>query len=93
MKLDVTRVTIDNAVALSALGTEAIRTGDVAFDFSAVSEVDTSAVALLLAWSRQAQAAGRTLAVEGVPADLVSLARLYGVDELLGIGARPSAGA
>lgn len=90
MRLDVARMTTDNASALLARGVEAIRAGDVEFDLSAVAEVDSAAVALLLAWRREAQAGGTALAFKGVPAGLSSLARLYGVDELLGIG-RPQA--
>jgi phospholipid transport system transporter-binding protein len=86
MKLDVARVTTANAAALIARGVEAIRAGDTEFDLSAVTEVDSAAVALLLAWSRAAQAGGKRLGFVGVAADVASLARLYGVDGLLGIG-------
>jgi phospholipid transport system transporter-binding protein len=92
VKLDVKRITTDNAAALIDAGARAIRGGDATFDLAAVTEVDSSAVALLLAWSREAQAAGATLRLEGLPEDIVSLARLYGVDQLLGL-ARPDAAA
>ena len=52
-------------------------------DFSQVSGVDSSAVALLLEWRRQSQARGKTLAFINLPANLVALARLYGVAELI----------
>lgn len=50
---------------------------------SALTEFDTAAIALLLHARRAAQAAGVTVHVQGAPARLRELARLYGVDELL----------
>ena len=52
-------------------------------DFAQVSGVDSSAVALLLEWRRQAQARGKTLVFTNLPANLLALARLYGVAELI----------
>ena len=54
-------------------------------DASALAEFDTSAIALLLEASRRAAAAGKTLRIESPPAQLVGLARLYGVAALLGL--------
>ncbi|MCB1909844.1 MAG: STAS domain-containing protein [Rhodocyclaceae bacterium] len=55
--------------------------GDVAaIDLSAVTEVDSAAIAVLLAWRRRA---GRTLKFVAVPAALASLAELYRLDRLL----------
>ena len=52
-------------------------------DFSAVGAVDSSAVALLLEWRREAQRLGKTLVFVNLPANLLALARLYGVAELI----------
>lgn len=52
-------------------------------DFAAVSGVDSSAVALLLEWRRRAQALGKTLVFVNLPANLLALAELYGVSELI----------
>ncbi len=52
-------------------------------DFADVTGVDSSAVALLLDWRRRAQALGRALAFVNIPPNLLALARLYGVDELI----------
>jgi phospholipid transport system transporter-binding protein len=52
-------------------------------DFSKVSGVDSSAVALLLEWRRRAQQRGKTLTYVNLPANLLALARLYGVAELI----------
>ena len=52
-------------------------------DFSAVGAVDSSAVALLLEWRREAQRLGKTLVFVNLPPNLLALARLYGVAELI----------
>ena len=54
-------------------------------DASGLLELDTAALAVLLACQRQAQAAGRQLRVTAAPPKLAQLARLYGVDPLLGL--------
>jgi phospholipid transport system transporter-binding protein len=52
-------------------------------DFSKVTGVDSAAVALLLEWRRMALARGKTLVFENLPANLLALAELYGVAELI----------
>ena len=52
-------------------------------DFSGVTGVDSSAVALLLEWRRIAAKRGKTLVFENLPANLLALARLYGVADLI----------
>jgi len=52
-------------------------------DFSAITGVDSSAVALLLEWRRQAQARGKRLDFVKLPPNLLALAELYGVAELI----------
>lgn len=90
MKLDVASISNENAAALLAAGVEAIRAGDADFDLSAVRQVDSSAVALLLAWQREAQARGARITLSGLPAAVKSLAALYGVDELIPASRRGS---
>jgi len=51
-------------------------------DLAAVSEVDSSAIALLFGWMR---AAGRPLELCQPPAGLRALAEVYGVAGLLGL--------
>lgn len=91
MRLETSAITNANAGELLALGSAAIAKGDFAIDLAAVTEVDTAAIALLLEWQRQAIARGGRLALTGVPADVASLARLYGVDGLLALGAEAGA--
>ncbi|HOM11961.1 MAG TPA: STAS domain-containing protein [Rubrivivax sp.] len=89
MKLPPT-LTLDTAAdALRALQAEPAGAGGAALtvDASALARFDTAALALLLQARRQAQAAGRGFVVQGAPAALVQLARLYGVQVLLGLAA------
>ena len=52
-------------------------------DFAGITAVDSSAVALLLEWRREAQRLGKSLAFVNLPSNLLALARLYGVEELI----------
>lgn len=66
---------LDSAVA-------AVREGAERVDFSAVSDLDSAAVALALECVRTAQAEGRTLHFEHLPETFINLARLYNLSEL-----------
>lgn len=61
----------------------ALAAGVTEIDLGEVTEVDSSLLALIFAWMREAKAQGRALVLHRVPRDLASLARLYGVAELL----------
>ncbi|MDH4052441.1 MAG: STAS domain-containing protein [Rubrivivax sp.] len=79
-------VTLDEMPAVlrsvtGALGDGAA--GPLVIDASAVQELDTSAVALLLHAGRLAAAQGRQVRLLGAPDKLLALARLYGIDSLL----------
>lgn len=52
-------------------------------DFSEVSTVDSAALALILELHREARMQGQALTLQQLPAELASLARLYGVSSLL----------
>lgn len=52
-------------------------------DFAGITTVDSSAVALLLEWRRQARARGKALEFVNLPPTLLALAELYGVSELI----------
>jgi len=52
-------------------------------DLAGVTEVDSAAVALAIAWLREARAAGRTIRFENLPPAMAKLARLYGVAGLI----------
>ena len=85
MRIDSTDIGMNNAAQIAAAGLEAIRAGDATFDLSAVLTCDSSAVAVVLAWQREAQARGAQLRLSALPAGLVSLATVYGVAPLLDI--------
>jgi phospholipid transport system transporter-binding protein len=59
----------------------------VTIDFADVGAVDSSAVALLLEWRRLAASLGKRLAYVNLPANLLALAHLYGVADLIQPGA------
>ncbi|SPJ17309.1 conserved hypothetical protein [Burkholderiales bacterium] len=84
MKLDTDSITNQNAAFIVEAGQAAIRGGDLVIDFSAVVRCDTAAVACVLAWIRLAQSSGKKLVLVALPKDLLSLAKLYGVETLIG---------
>lgn len=73
----------DNAPALLAAGRALLGEGIAEIDLAAVAEADSSALAVLFAWLRDARARGQSLSIRNPPAGLSSLAGLYGVDEFL----------
>lgn len=77
-------VTANNVLSLLAQGAERFTGSRVTVDLSGVTEVDSSALSLLLEWRREAIRSGREIHYHNLPASLRSLADLYGVTELLG---------
>lgn len=77
------RLTMETVTALFQTGVQHLANEDLLVDLSQVEAVDSSAVSLLLGWSRAAQRGQRTLRVTGLPDDLLSLARLYGLADML----------
>jgi phospholipid transport system transporter-binding protein len=77
-------VTAKNVVSLLAQGAERFTGPRVMVDLSGVTDVDSSALSLLLEWRREAIRNGREILYRNLPASLKSLADLYGVTELLG---------
>ena len=55
----------------------------LAIDFAHVTDIDSSAVALLLHWRREAARLGKALRYVHLPKNLATLATLYGVDEMI----------
>ncbi len=76
-----------NATALLEAGRGLLRRNDdgkrLVVDLGAVGESDSSALAVLFAWLRSAQAAGIDLRIAHLPDSMVSQAKLYGVYESL----------
>jgi phospholipid transport system transporter-binding protein len=78
-----TRIRLDNALVIKQSGLQALAQGETRFDLSQVEDVDSSALAVLLAWKRAAQQGGRELTLEGCSGNLGALAELYGVEALI----------
>ena len=70
-------------VAGQKLLAASIDTQAILIDLGAVSEVDSSGLAVLLDWLRTAHQQGKEISIAGVPSGLRSLAELYGIQELL----------
>lgn len=76
-------LTMETVAGLRDLDLPADATAPVVVDLAAVEALDSAAVSLLLAWLRQAQERSVTLRYTNLPANLTSLAQMYGVAELL----------
>jgi phospholipid transport system transporter-binding protein len=57
--------------------------GEVVVDASALSQFDSSALAIVLECRRQALAAGKGFSVQGASGQLLQLAEVYGVATLI----------
>jgi phospholipid transport system transporter-binding protein len=78
-------LTFENAEAvLEAANALPLPTRGVA-DLGGLVHVDSAALAVMLALRRRAEGDGTEIAFESVPDTLVSLARVYGVDALVGV--------
>ena len=76
-------LTLHNVAAVLREGSAVIAEGARVVDLKDVGELDSSALALLLAWMRAAKGAGREIAFSNLPQGLTTIARLYGDAELL----------
>ncbi|MFZ2974437.1 MAG: STAS domain-containing protein [Ferribacterium limneticum] len=72
-----------NARGLLEAGRSALQPGEQVFDFSEVTEADSSALAVMLGWLRAAAPSRSTVKFAQIPNGVVSLAELYGVTDLL----------
>ena len=78
-------LTLANVTVALREGSSAIAEGASTVDLGEVGELDSSALALLLAWLREAKRQNRKLAFANLPQGLTIIARLYGVAELLAV--------
>ena len=76
-------LTLANVATVLREGNVAIGEGVRTIDLREVGELDSSALALLLAWLREAKQHSRNLSFANLPQGLSAIARLYGVAELL----------
>jgi phospholipid transport system transporter-binding protein len=78
-------ITLDTVPALVDEGAVHLAAGVRRIDFAGVTDVDSSAVALALEWQRRS--VPHALSFHNAPEALRNLAQLYGVSDLLRIGA------
>ena len=77
-------MTLAVAARLLAEGNAQVGSRDLVVHLSAAADaVDSAALAVIFGWVRQAKQNGHALTVANPPAQLMSLAELYGVVELL----------
>ena len=76
-------MTLPGATELLAAGSAALSRSVRIFDLSAVAEVDSSALAVLFGWVREARRLNKPIQVVNPPKELLSLAEVYGVSDLL----------
>jgi phospholipid transport system transporter-binding protein len=74
----------DTVPGLLASADRSIRgAGAVEVDLTAVTRVDSAGLALLIEWTRASARAGRTIRFTNVPAQLLSIAQVSGLDDIL----------
>jgi phospholipid transport system transporter-binding protein len=84
-------LTVDTAASVLETSREAVLPATGIVSLAGVDNVDSAAVAVLLAWRRRTAAEGKELSFTDVPASLSALAELYGVEELISRPARTAA--
>lgn len=76
-------ILFENVMRVMQAGVVRIGGRRLEIDFTHVTEVDSSAVSMLLEWLRTAQAKGCQLRLVNLPENLRSLIKLYDVVDLL----------
>lgn len=76
-------LTLRNAREMLEAGKAMIMRPETVFDLSQVKEVDSSGLTVVFGWVRAARRQGKTARICNPPQNLLSLAALYGVTELL----------
>ena len=79
-------VTLANVAGVLEEGRRHLEEGVRAVDLSEVTDIDSSLLAVLLAWLRDARTRNHDLTFNNLPEALQTIARLYGVDSLLPAG-------
>jgi phospholipid transport system transporter-binding protein len=77
-------ITMTNVTVLLEESAKLFSSPTLVVDLAGVTEVDSAALSLLLEWRREAAKATRQVNYTNVPANLKSLAELYGVSHLIG---------
>jgi phospholipid transport system transporter-binding protein len=80
-------VVMQTLKSLHTTGLAQIAAGDLVVDMKQVTEADSSAVSLLMELRRAAEKHSHKLSVVNIPDSVTSLARLYGVTDMLPVEA------
>ncbi len=83
MLVNETKVTRGNATEIKSKVIAAAERGDAVLDWAGAQVVDSSSVAIVLAWIRVLQKKNLTPQLVNVPEKMVSLMRLYGTYALV----------
>ncbi len=78
-------VLMDNANAILSQSNAFLMADAIKIDFSEVTDVDTAALSLIMEWKRRAIASSCNVTFTNLPANLTSLAMLYGVTDFIPI--------
>ncbi len=76
-------MTLPCATGLLAEGKAAFADPETVLDLAAVTDVDSSSLAVIFGWQREAQRLGKTILIAHPPKEMLVLAEVYGVAELL----------
>lgn len=76
-------LTLAHARELLEAGSALLNRPENVFDLAQVQELDSSGLTVIFGWVRAAQRQGRSVRISNPPRNLLSLADLYGVTELL----------
>lgn len=90
MSFSITSLSFSSAKNALEEGLGAIKNGQFEFDMNSITTADSSSIAVMLAWQRAAQATSKQLVFLNIPPNILSLAALYGVTDILGLPAQAS---
>ncbi len=76
-------ITINNVVAMVGQGIALLDRDSMVIDLARVTEVDSSAISMLLEWQREAVRRNCPVRFANIPLNLRSLVQLYGLSELM----------
>jgi len=80
-------ILVDNANAVLNESNALEITDNLQIDLSAVNDVDTAALSILIQWQKRALAANKAVVFNRLPKNLISLAALYGVTDFIPLSA------
>ena len=73
------------SAVLQHAGANMLVSGRLEVDLNGVSRADSAGLALLVEWLRESEKAGNEIAFINVPQQLLSIARVCGLDEILSL--------